>query len=134
MPNRSCPCSYGNPCSPDCTCINSVSSMGCRRCCSYGSEEQRKNIANNLIRQEQQTAIHEEQHRIACKILGTSVLTRYNYPQTFGSTAGPFGGIGGAAMTEFMITALVDNDGNAVLFVGGAYVEESVQFSDSGGF
>lgn len=41
----SCPCKYTTPCNERCTCVNPVSSYGCNRCCSYGSDEQRKEMA-----------------------------------------------------------------------------------------
>lgn len=44
-----CPCRYVEPCDPSCTCATPVSSFGCLRCCSYGSREQRKARALELI-------------------------------------------------------------------------------------
>lgn len=42
-----------------------------------------------------------------------------SWPQTFPSTAGPWGGIGGAAMTDFQVTVAVDRTSKLVLvFVG----------------
>jgi hypothetical protein len=47
-----CPCIYADkPCDPRCTCFNSFSSRGCACCATYGSEEQRKENANRLVRQ-----------------------------------------------------------------------------------
>jgi hypothetical protein len=40
-----CPCTWGHPCNPRCTCVCASSSRGCTRCCTYGSEEQRKAMA-----------------------------------------------------------------------------------------
>lgn len=40
--STSCPCHWTEPCHPDCTCVNQFSSRGCERCCSYGSNEQRR--------------------------------------------------------------------------------------------
>lgn len=37
-------------------------------------------------------------------------LLYYAWPQVFGSTSGPFGGIGGAAMTTFTIEAWAFNE------------------------
>jgi hypothetical protein len=48
--NRSCPCTYVEPCSSNCSCANSVMSGGCSRCCSYGSIEQRMNAAKRLAK------------------------------------------------------------------------------------
>ena len=46
-------------------------------------------------------------------------LDYYAWPQVFGTTAGPFGGIGGATMTTFTIEAFYDPArGKAVLFCG----------------
>lgn len=44
-------------------------------------------------------------------------LDYYAWPQTFGSTTGPFGGIGGQSMTTFTIEAWTNGD-DAVLFCG----------------
>lgn len=42
-----------------------------------------------------------------------------SWPQTFPSTAGPWGGIGGAAITDFQVTVAVDRATKLVLvFVG----------------
>lgn len=44
-------------------------------------------------------------------------LEYYSFPHTFGNTAGPFGGIGGATITNFQLDAYVDLvTGNAALF------------------
>lgn len=40
-----CPCRHTTPCHPGCTCVNPASSVGCGRCCSYGSPEQQKTAA-----------------------------------------------------------------------------------------
>lgn len=46
---RSCPCLYlETPCSPNCTCRNQFSSHGCSNCCTYGSLDQRKEMAKHL--------------------------------------------------------------------------------------
>ena len=46
-------------------------------------------------------------------------LTWRSWPQTFPSTAGPWGGIGGAAMTDFQVTVAVDRSSKLLLvFVG----------------
>lgn len=51
MAEASCPCLIADePCSPSCTCRNPYSSLGCRCCARYGSEEQRKAVANRLVR------------------------------------------------------------------------------------
>jgi hypothetical protein len=56
----------------------------------------------------------------AAKILETRAdfLEYYAWPQTFGSTSGPFGGIGGQAITTFTIEAFSDGR-DAVLFCKG---------------
>ena len=48
-----CPCGYGNPCQKHCTCVEPWSSRGCRRCCRYGSLEQRQYRAAYLSAHEQ---------------------------------------------------------------------------------
>lgn len=47
-PRQSCPCLHTTPCHEDCTCIKPFMSRGCRRCCSYGSEEQQQKKAERL--------------------------------------------------------------------------------------
>lgn len=45
-----CPCTIADkPCIPNCTCVRPHMSHGCRCCCSYGSEKQRKAMANYLV-------------------------------------------------------------------------------------
>lgn len=39
---ESCPCTLTTPCHDRCACVLPLSSSGCRRCCSYGSIEQRR--------------------------------------------------------------------------------------------
>lgn len=43
-----CPCLHTTPCHDRCACVNKHSSVGCRRCCSYGSKEQQKTRAEFL--------------------------------------------------------------------------------------
>lgn len=56
----------------------------------------------------------------AAKELGVpeAWLDYYAWPQAFGSTAGPFGGIGGQAVTSFTIEAFA-NGSEAVIFCRG---------------
>lgn len=47
--DRACPCLYlDEPCNPSCSCKNKFSSYGCDNCCTYGSLEQRKEMAKFL--------------------------------------------------------------------------------------
>lgn len=47
--NRSCPCLYlKEPCQPNCTCVNPFMSHGCLNCATYGSIEQREQMAERL--------------------------------------------------------------------------------------
>lgn len=48
-PPGACPCTHGSPCHERCSCVMTFSSSGCRRCCSYGSIEQRQAKAKRLI-------------------------------------------------------------------------------------
>ena len=50
-------------------------------------------------------------------------LEYYSFPQSFGSTAGPFGGIGGQAITSFQIEVFTHQYGGygAVIFCGGRF-------------
>lgn len=43
-----CPCLHVTPCHPQCSCANPLMSYGCTRCCSYGSKEQQKEMAQWL--------------------------------------------------------------------------------------
>lgn len=49
---KSCPCEFGKPCGPNCTCSNPHLSGGCTRCCKYGSDEQRAKAAARIIASE----------------------------------------------------------------------------------
>lgn len=46
----SCPCCWTAPCSPHCSCVKPFSSHGCRRCCTYGSDDQRRERAAALAK------------------------------------------------------------------------------------
>lgn len=56
-------------------------------------------------------------------------LQYYAWPQVFGSTAGPFGGVGGAAITSFIIEAWHDGGGQAVLFSRGRIIKTTSEFT-----
>jgi hypothetical protein len=43
-----CPCRHTTPCDEMCTCVKAHSSRGCARCCSYGSPEQQREMADRL--------------------------------------------------------------------------------------
>lgn len=45
---KSCPCHYTAPCNDRCSCVDGLSSSGCRRCCLVGSLEQRQAKAARL--------------------------------------------------------------------------------------
>lgn len=47
--NRGCPCLYATPCNEQCACVVPHSSRGCRRCCRYGSRDQREATAMRLV-------------------------------------------------------------------------------------
>ena len=64
--NKGCPCCYVEPCKANCTCRNPLSSAGCSRCCSYGSEEQRLRHATALAQQ-------EGEHRRYKELLGQAL-------------------------------------------------------------
>ena len=49
-PENGCSCLYTTPCQDMCTCVHSHSSRGCRRCCRYGSVEQRTTMAEYLAK------------------------------------------------------------------------------------
>ena len=51
------------------------------------------------------------------KYVHPSYMQYLAWPQTFSSTAGPFGGVGGQAMTTFTIEAWEAND-IAIIFCG----------------
>lgn len=46
-----CPCTLAAPCSDACTCANPLMSGGCTRCATYGSDEQRKAMAEHIASQ-----------------------------------------------------------------------------------
>lgn len=50
---RACPCLHTTPCDPRCTCVMPASSSGCLRCCTYGSPEQQRSMAEWLADAEQ---------------------------------------------------------------------------------
>lgn len=54
LPESGCPCLHTEPCCTSCTCRNPYSSVGCRRCCRYGSKEQQAAKARHIAR-----ALHE---------------------------------------------------------------------------
>ena len=55
-------------------------------------------------------------------------LDYYAWPQTFGSTAGPFGGVGGQAITTFTIEAWEYNYRFAVIFCGTKIIKVTDKF------
>ena len=58
--SAACPCKHGSPCDDRCTCIEPMSSTGCRRCCTYGSDEQRAAMADAIRLQEAKAAAYDE--------------------------------------------------------------------------
>lgn len=71
--NDSCPCAHTTPCHDRCTCVNPISSSGCRRCCSYGSDEQQRAAAERLAALEVRA-----QEACAATIDASELLERYN--------------------------------------------------------
>jgi len=56
-------------------------------------------------------------------------LDYYAYPETFGSTAGPRGGIGGCAMSKFTVEAWVCDEGGPVVYLcAGMYCFDNSRF------
>jgi len=55
-------------------------------------------------------------------------LVYCSWPETFGSTSGPFGGIGGQALTEFRMEAWTAS-GYAVIFCGGRILRVTNDFN-----
>lgn len=54
-----CPCNYlDEPCHPKCTCVNRLSSVGCRYCAKYGSIEQRKEAALRIKNKIESNTLH----------------------------------------------------------------------------
>lgn len=58
MNEKSCPCHWTTPCSPDCSCVTRGSSRGCDRCCSFGSDEQRRERAKVIAAKIDDEPIH----------------------------------------------------------------------------
>lgn len=52
--STSCPCHHTTPCSDMCSCARPLMSAGCRRCASYGSDEQRQGAARRLAAQDEE--------------------------------------------------------------------------------
>ncbi len=50
MNYKACPCLHTTPCQPNCTCVKPMMSNGCHRCCTYGSKEQQKAMAECLAK------------------------------------------------------------------------------------
>jgi len=50
--HKSCPCEFGDPCSPQCSCGHPFLSGGCRRCCRYGSPAQQRAAAEHIVKSE----------------------------------------------------------------------------------
>ena len=73
-----------------------------------------------VIRMNYQKDSEDPRRQKVADILDTQpeYLSYYAWPQTFASTAGPFGGIGGQAISTFTIEAWTDLK-DAVLFCGG---------------
>ncbi len=57
---RGCPCLYVKPCHARCACLNQLSSSGCRRCCSYGSLDQRTAMAKRMAAAIDDAAPHHQ--------------------------------------------------------------------------
>lgn len=61
-------------------------------------------------------------------------MSYWAWPQTFGSTAGPFGGMGGSAITTFTMEAITVGPirdiggGPAVIFCNGRVVAKTMSF------
>lgn len=58
----------------------------------------------------------------------TEHLSYYAWPEVFGSTAGPFGGIGGQAMSTFTLEAYANDVGQAVIFCQGKRIRKVNDF------
>lgn len=71
----------------------------------------------------QKIDFNSDQVKEASEILDipSEMLTYFAWPQTFGSTTGPFPGIGGQAMSTFTIEAYSDGR-DAVLFCKGKFI------------
>lgn len=48
---KACPCHHlDEPCKPNCSCVNYLSSAGCEFCATYGSKEQQKAAAEHIAK------------------------------------------------------------------------------------
>lgn len=72
-PHKACPCLHTTPCDPRCTCVVSVSSRGCTRCCSYGNAEQQKAMAEHLAAQGAPPPVEEDNVRAQYEALRRGV-------------------------------------------------------------
>jgi hypothetical protein len=72
-----CPCLWTTPCSPACSCACEFQSGGCTRCCSYGSDEQRRKTAARLAARD---AAYEREEKLM-KLVGKFVKAKAWYEQ-----------------------------------------------------
>lgn len=70
----------------------------------------------------------------AAKLIGVNThdLNYCVFSKIYGSTSGPFGGIGGAAMTPFQLDAFYDQvSGEACIFCGDQFIKKVKNFQIS---
>lgn len=78
----SCPCNYITPCCQTCTCAHPELSGGCDRCCSYGSLEQRRAVAEQIVEKERQRSVYTTAlHKINTIRNSLVGLQRFNFSE-----------------------------------------------------
>jgi len=79
---------------------------------------------------EKKAITQEEKEAMFIKKYGHSQYKRYLFPVMYGSTAGPFGGIGGSAMTNFTMEAFFDDrTEKALIFCNDQFIKEVKDFT-----
>jgi hypothetical protein len=71
--HAACPCLHTTPCHERCACVMPHSSSECRRCCSYGSPEQQRKMAEHLAAlapQPEEPHQHDYHEYTVCRICG----------------------------------------------------------------
>lgn len=66
--------------------------------------------------------LNESHNDLSHKLPCVTYLDKFSFPHIYGSTAGPFGGIGGQAMTTFQIDAFYDGK-KAAVFCGDKFIK-----------
>jgi hypothetical protein len=86
--------------------------------------ETKKENLQQVSKEEAARMLHDRyfaEHGLSVEFIEHDIAY-YAWPEVFGSTAGPFGGCGGASMTTFQLEAW-EYQGSAVLFCQGKVIK-----------